>query len=308
MWYKWFSIKQFALLVGLAALSFTACKKSSSSSNAQYEQLGTTNASDVSSMENVNTDIESIGDLSAVIAVGNTGFYGLGNIFQLEGDFDTHHYHHDGNHNGDDDDDFSRCAMISFNSSLTTRVLTIDFGTSDCTGVDGTNRRGQIIITFTGNFLDSGSTHTFTFNNYFVNDNQLTGSKTVTYTGTNSSGQPTYAINVSDTLWLGSNNGYLAYNSQRTRTWTQGYNTYKRSDDVFLISGTSTTREADGSVINATITNPLQVAPTCKWIEAGTISFTDQNHNVEYIDYGSGNCDSEAQLTINGHVYNITLH
>lgn len=307
MWYKKKSnFRHYSLLAAVIMLSFTACKKSSNNSS-QYEQIGTTNASAYTHMENVNTDVESMGDLSAVISFGNTNFYGNGGL-QLEKDFDNHNYHHDGAHNGDDGDDFSRCAMITFNEDLSSRVLIIDFGTSNCTGSDGTNRRGQIIITFTGNFLDNGSMHTITFNNYFVNDNQLTGSKTITYMGLDSMGHPYYTIDISDTLWLGANNGYVSYNGQGTRTWIQGYNTFRRDDDVFQVTRTATIREANTTVLNINTTVPLQISPLCKWIESGIITISSQNNPTETIDFGSGNCDSEAQLTVNGHTYNITLN
>jgi len=72
------------------------------------------------------------------------------------------------------------CATITHDTTVTPRLLTINFGTTNCLCNDGRYRRGEIKVSYTGKYRDSASTHTITFNNYFVNDNQVLGSKTVT--------------------------------------------------------------------------------------------------------------------------------
>ena len=201
----------------------------------------------------------------------------------------------------------SSCVSVTNDTLSTPHVLTINFGNTDCTCADGKNRKGSIIVTYTGRYKDSGSTHTITYSNYFVNDNQLSGIKTVTNMGTNGSGQVYYNVTVNDTLNLGAGNGQIVWAGSRTRTWLSGYTTADRTDDAYLIGGTTTLTRANGNTFTMNISTPLQIAYGCAWIEAGVVSVTGPLGGVRTLDYGTGNCDSEAQLTIAGHTYNITL-
>ncbi len=185
-------------------------------------------------------------------------------------------------------------------------LLTITF-TAGCTCADGKIRSGSIVVQYSGRYKDSGSTHTITYDNYFVNGNQLSGIKTVTNMGTNSSGQVYYTVNVNDTLNLGTGNGEVVWSGTRTRTWLTGYSTSDRTDDSYLISGTTTLTRANGNKFVMQITTPLQIAYNCAWIEAGVVSVTGPLGGVRTLNYGNGNCDSEAELTIGSHTYNITL-
>ena len=210
----------------------------------------------------------------------------------------------------------SSCVTVTNDTSVTPHVLTLDFGTG-CLGADGKYRTGQIIVTYTGRYKDSGSTHTITFNNYTVNSNKVTGSKTVTNEGTNSSGQVWYTVVINDSMTLTSDS-LITQTAHRTRTWITGYSTGTRSDDSYAIAdvaGYSTVlRRANGHVFNIAITSPLTVAFDCSFIEAGTLdisssTFTGGDRILDY-SYSlstAGSCDDLAQLTIGSHTYVITL-
>lgn len=92
------------------------------------------------------------------------------------------------------------CATITFDTAASPKTLTIDFGTTDCLCGDGNYRRGKILVSWTGPYRDSGSVRTITFDQYFVNYNQLQGTKTVTNNGTNGSGHPTFTVTVNGSV------------------------------------------------------------------------------------------------------------
>ena len=199
------------------------------------------------------------------------------------------------------------CATVT----KTGNTITIDFGGTDCTCLDGRTRRGKIIVTYTGGYMDSGSVHTITFDNYYQNDNKVTGTKTVTYIGYNTSGQPTYDVTINGSVTL-NGGGTISANWSRTRTWTQGYNTPTDfTDDVYSVSGHGTLVRANGAQVTADIpvATPLIFAFGCRWIEAGTINFTLPGGATRSLNYGNTPvCDAQAQLTLpNGTIYNITL-
>lgn len=196
------------------------------------------------------------------------------------------------------------CANVTHRGDTTI----IDFGSSNCVCKDGRRRRGQIIVICTGgSYTTPGSVRTITFNNFYQNDNKVTGTKTVTNMGNNASGQPYYKIHVQGSVTL-KGGGSISASWDRIRTWTAGYNTTDISDDVYEITGSGTLTRANGMVVNINITSPLVVALNCHWIEAGTItcSFGNKSRVLNYGD--AANCDDIATVTLaNGTTKDITL-
>ena len=201
----------------------------------------------------------------------------------------------------------SNCATVTNDTTVTPHVLTIDFGATNCVCMDGINRRGQIIVSYTGRYKDPGHSHTIAFNNFFVDDNQVTGTKTVTNTGSTATGQPIYTITINGGLILANNGGTISWVSNRTRTWVAGYNTTAWADDTYDITGSGTLTRANGTVVAMNITTPLHVALDCLWIESGVVTLTPAGGAQRTLDYGNGTCDAQATFNVNGQTYNITL-
>lgn len=200
------------------------------------------------------------------------------------------------------------CATVTNDTISVPHVLTIDFGTANCTGVDGNLRRGKIIVTYSGHYSDAGSYHTITFNNYFVNDNQVTGTKTVTNMGLDANGHTYWTVAVNGSIILGNNAGTISWTANRTRTWIAGQNTTIWSDDQYQISGSGTVTRANGNKFDINITSPLLVTLDCHWVRQGTVQITPQGSTARTLDYGNGACDAMATYTVNGKVYNISLN
>ncbi len=201
----------------------------------------------------------------------------------------------------------SQCATVTNDTLSLPHVLTIDFGASNCECKDGVYRRGKIIISYSGRYREMGHTHTITFSNYFVNDNQVTGTKTVSYTSNDAAGNPKYDIAVNGQVVLANSAGTISWTSTRTRTWLAGYDTKNWSDDVYEISGSGSVTRANGKKFGIQITTPLHVALACRWIESGVVEITPESAVVRTLDYGNGTCDAQASFTVNGKTYSITL-
>jgi hypothetical protein len=63
----------------------------------------------------------------------------------------------------------------------------------------------------------------------------------------------------------------------------------------------------NGDTVQANIQTPLLKAVDCQWIKQGSILITPSNKPVRLLDYGNGNCDNQATITVNNIVHNITL-
>ena len=266
-----------AAAIIIAVFIFTAaCHKSSQPA---IEDIGY--ASDQATTEQTFSDVQTIADQASTVNSGSTLAY---RTTATTG---------------------SGCATVT----RSTGTITIDFGNADCLCHDGRLRRGQIIVTYTGNYADSGSVHTITFNNFYQNDNKVTGSKTVTNMGTNSSGQPYFDVQINGAVTL-SGGGTISATWARVRTWTQGYDTPNDiTDDVYQVTGSGNMTRANGQLVNINISAPLIAAISCRWIEAGSVTCTLPGGLTRVLNYGdTPDCDDLATLTLaNGTTHNITL-
>lgn len=206
-------------------------------------------------------------------------------------------------------DSYTGCFTVTRDTLSSPRVVTIDFGSSNCMCNDGRNRRGKIIVTYTGAYRAAGTVITVSYDNYFVNDNQLLGTHTITNMGTNGSGNVYYTVDVNGQVAL-SNGGTVTWTSSRTREWIAGYSTPECSDDIYSITGSASGTRANGMQVTAVITSPLirNMDPNCRrHFTQGVIEITPENHPVRILDYGNGDCDNTATVTINGNTYTIML-
>lgn len=200
----------------------------------------------------------------------------------------------------------STCATITHDTISTPRLLTIDFGSSNCLCADQRTRRGKILVSYTGRYRDSASTHNITFDNYFVNDNQVLGSKQVTNNGRNAAGNLVYSIQVNGQI-IKASGGTITWTSTRQREWIAGEGTPQWSDDSYLITGSASGTNAAGNSFVAIITSPLRKNIGCRFMVSGQMSLSPSGKATRYIDFGNGVCDNQVTVTINGNVYTFNL-
>ncbi len=202
----------------------------------------------------------------------------------------------------------SSCATVTLDTSVYPRVLTIDFGDSNCLCNDGRYRRGKIIVSFTGRYWKPGTVRTTTFENYYVDDNQVEGTKVVTNNGFNDKGHMNWTITVNAMITLAKGEGTISWKSQRNREMTAGFLTHKdRWDNIFMITGKSEGQRANGIKWSRTITKPLEVKLACRFIVSGTMKIKREGKPVRILDFGDGQCDNLATVTVNGETHTIHL-
>lgn len=204
----------------------------------------------------------------------------------------------------------SNCATLTFDTLAAAKTITVSFGSTNCLGNDGRYRRGALILNFTGRYRDSLTIITVTPQNYFVNDNQVSGTKTITNNGHNAAHHLVYTINANLQILKANNGGTITWQSTRQREWTAGENTLSWQDDMYAITGSASGTSSGGGSFQSNITSPLtrNMAPGCRrYFTAGSIAHTPAGKATRYIDFGNGSCDDQATVTINGNTYNITL-
>lgn len=202
----------------------------------------------------------------------------------------------------------SDCATVTLDTTAMPHVLTIDFGEVNCLCNDLKYRRGKIIVTFTGGYRHPGTVITTGFDGYYVNDNNIDGTKVVTNMGLNDSGNLYYNISVTGVIHLSLDRGTLSWNSTRVREWIEGADTRKLRDDVYLITGDATGIRPNGKTWETEIVNALRKELSCRYIVSGTIEIRPEGLSTRVLDYGDGECDNIATVVIDGVTYTIFLH
>ncbi|UTW63985.1 hypothetical protein KFE98_07545 [bacterium SCSIO 12741] len=211
------------------------------------------------------------------------------------------------------------CATITLSPALPDstfpKTLTIDFGSSNCTGNDGIRRRGIVQVEYTGRYRDEGTQITATTTNYYVNDHQVIANKKVKNAGRNSSGNLHFAIEV-DGKVITSDGNEIVWHSARSREWIAGENTTWWShgwagvtDDVYSINGQATGTNRNGKNYSAIITKALIYQVGCRWIKEGTLEIQPDDLTLRKVDFGSRSegCNNQATVEIGNRSYDIEM-
>jgi hypothetical protein len=188
------------------------------------------------------------------------------------------------------------------------KTLTIDFGPTNCLGNDGKYRRGKIIVNHTNWYRQPGSVHTITFDNYYVNDYKIEGTKTIENNGLNTNSNLIFTITVTNGVITKPDNSQYFWSASRTREWVAGEPTWILLDDEYLISGNTDGINSVGDTFAVNINLPLHVRFGCQWIMAGELTIERQNFPDIVVDYGNGSCDALATAMINGVSYPFTMN
>lgn len=196
---------------------------------------------------------------------------------------------------------------ITKTSSNDTTYVTVDFG-EGVTCKDDKVRSGKINIVRIGTPLTAGSKRTLTTDNYYVNYNKVEATRMVEYMGLNSSNNPYWSISASHVITISSTNGTIEGSSNRIREWSAGSSTLlNRLDDEFTISGTASGTKANGIAFTAEITSSLVRSIVCQQFTKGILTITPAGKKARVIDYGNGDCDGTATVTVGEYSKTISV-
>lgn len=213
-----------------------------------------------------------------------------------------------------------RCFIVTIthptNNPFPVRIV-VDFGTTGCPGPDGHVRKGKVITEYTNRLIYPGSVATTIFEGYFIDNIKVEGTHKISNIG---NGTPLvsriFKAEVINGKLTKPNGDYTEWNSVKTITQLEGLATLENPrDDVFKIEGSAHGRVKKETLLVAwesSIIEPLIKRFTCRYIVKGRIRTVRVNTPVTspwvaVLDFGAGNCDNQAVITINGIPHQITL-
>lgn len=231
------------------------------------------------------------------------------------------------------------CATVSkvFTGTVVTSY-TVDFGTTGCLGADNRTRKGKLIYNFPNAvsgakwYRNPGFSMVVTSSGYSVDGNLIAiNSKTVTnttptsvtgqtvYSGTNL----TWSINANISITK-ANNETVSWSCSRTKElinasdpacykgqylpidWTKAKIKLNGNASGINAKGESFTSNATDLVRDFNCT-PDASKPQRHPFISGKVVYTPGSRPARIIDYGTGACDFNATVTINGQTFAITL-
>lgn len=195
----------------------------------------------------------------------------------------------------------TRTVVTTFSGDTTIHTITFENFINE-NSQSGRIKNGTIIVKVLGRPYLSIFWRQITFVDFTINENLVEGVKVIEKTG-----DYVFTITLTDGKITFTDGTTYTRNFERTRTWIAGYETpYNVWDDEFEIEGGAYGVNRKGNEYTHTITNPLLIRRTCRWIVQGTILFEVNSQTAE-LDYGDGECDNVATLTANGETYTIKL-
>lgn len=197
--------------------------------------------------------------------------------------------------------------------------IVMDFG-AGCAGRDGRVRSGKIITTYTNRLIYPGATATTTFENYTVDSIKVEGTHVISNQSIVGGPQTNITLiwnaEVKGAKLTKHNGNYTEWNSTKTITQMEGMSTALIPlDDIYKIEGHANGKVKRNDMLvgwKAEITEPLIKKFSCRWIVKGVIKVVRLNLSgnspwVSVLNYGNGDCNNKASMTINGITKEITL-
>lgn len=192
----------------------------------------------------------------------------------------------------------------------------LDFGANGCVGNDGHFRKGKVITTYTARLLVPGAIATTTFDGFYFDSLKVEGIHKITNISPALNTQPPvrkFTVEIIDGKLTRPSGNFVEWSSQKTITQLEGILTNIALDDIFKVEGSARGKVKRGRLLvlwESNITEPLVKRFNCRWIVKGRVRTVRANSNSRWIaelDFGTGTCDNQAVITINGIRHQITL-
>ncbi len=207
--------------------------------------------------------------------------------------------------------DHLRCAEITHNKE--TNTVIIDFG-EGCVGPYGRERSGKIIITYSGAFNDRMANRVITFEDYFVNNRQITGTIELRDLNRNEEGFITATRRLIDYTIHFPNGDTYTSNGSITREWIEGEGDGNPRTNVIRITGFYEGISSRGRAHTIDIVEPVIASFPCR-ARGGFLRVAglkeirwtaEERERIRTVYYGDGSCDNEIVVTVNGRTFTIT--
>ena len=258
----------------LIAMAFVACNDENLNDSAFEAKIS---ESDISSEQSADATYEEIDDMVeySILEVNSAG------------------------RSENERDESLRCAEISHDE--VNKIIEVLFDGS-CEGPRGNVKSGKIIITYNEKRYVPGAFRQVTFEDFYFNDVQVEGTRTITNVSETSESAPAFNITLENARLTFSDGTSISRSASHTRTWLRAENPV---NDIVTITGEANGIRRDGTAYNSEITSPVTFKRACTdegtaRIPVSGVKEISWDGNTLIVDFGDGTCDDEATFTYNG--------
>jgi len=183
--------------------------------------------------------------------------------------------------------------------------IILDYGTANQKDYLGREKRGRIYNDIEGRFSTSECTQEIRFEDFYINDLQISGAIVVQSSGYNESDNLSFAISYQDIVFESTNGKTYTISGSKTKEWVVGYDTPSNPwDDQFLVSGSCSGIDSEERAYHFELSTPLLISQSCEFILSGEVAFTVENDSCTY-SFGDGLCDNKGSYEVNGNRKNF---
>jgi len=196
------------------------------------------------------------------------------------------------------------CVTITKVITSSSKKVILDYG-DGCTTRNDNYLSGKIMIEMNYSVAETSINIDYTFDDFYFNGKKIEGEVHKFKMRINENGNPEATIN-RDIKIIWEDGSFVSVKGERKREWVAGFGNDLWGDNVFLITGTWTITQKDGTVNTATVMEPLERNMACRFLVSGIIEI-QKNDKKLLLNYGDGACDDLAVVTINGKEHEIHL-
>lgn len=188
------------------------------------------------------------------------------------------------------------------------KTVTVNYGETNFLCQDERYRRGKIIFETTGWYHIEGTVINVSFDDYYQNDFKVDGNQIITNQGRNEDDNLVFSVVIENGEVTTPDNKVIYYEENTTREWIEGEDTpLEICDDVYLIDGIQSGISSDDISYDLIVQEDLNIQVCCHWIRGGILDVNIQGLPTISINYGDGECNSSATITIMGVEYEIEM-
>ncbi|MEZ5000555.1 MAG: hypothetical protein R2744_05595 [Bacteroidales bacterium] len=185
------------------------------------------------------------------------------------------------------------------------KEIIIDYG-EDCFTRNGLQITGTVTITISDTIINEGAEITVVYDNVTIGERSVDRETTILNEGMNEDGNWVISTSMLSTVTYGEDL-VITRDYAGEKEWINGFLTPQCFDDQLYQTGGGTITVNDELVFTRTITVPLYIDKSCRFILSGVIEIT-RGEETMTIDYGDGECDNIAVVTKDGESEEIELN
>lgn len=189
------------------------------------------------------------------------------------------------------------CVTITIVIVQNMKTVTIDFG-EGCELRNGNFVSGKIIMEYEKDPEAATKMITYVFEDFYFNGKEVEGGGSILRERSNENGNP-QSTKTFDVTVTWPDNTFANKNGVKVREMIEGQGTFAWGDNVFLITGNWEFTRRNGTILSAKVVEALRRELACKFLVSGILEL-NKNENNAILNYGDGECDDLATVSING--------